>query len=136
MDQSKSRDIAIFILRLCLGIIFVAHGLQKVFGLFGGPGIEGFAKMVAGVGANPALFWAWAVAIVELLGGIFLILGILPRLSAAAIGAIMIVAIVAIHGGKGFFMSAGGFEYQLLILGVCLSIVLTGAGKISLFNKF
>lgn len=135
MNQSKARDIAIFILRLCLGVIFIAHGLQKVFGFFGGPGIEGFSKMVAGIGANPAIAWAWAAALVELIGGIFLILGILPRLSAAAIGVIMVVAIVAVHGPSGFFMSVGGFEYQLLILGVCLSIVLTGAGKISLFNK-
>ncbi len=134
--EAKKLSWAIFILRLCLGVIFVAHGLQKVFGLFGGPGIEGFSKMITGIGANPALFWAWAVAIVELLGGIFLILGVLPRLSAAAIGVVMIVAIITIHGAKGFFMSGGGFEYQLLILAACLSLALTGAGKFSLFNKF
>jgi len=135
MREDTFFDTALFILRLSLGAIFIAHGLQKAFGLFGGPGIEGFSKMLAGIGANPVIFWAWAVALVELIGGIFLILGILPRLSAAAIGVVMIVAVAAIHSAKGFFASAGGFEYPLLILAVCLAIVLSGAGRLSIFNK-
>jgi putative oxidoreductase len=99
-------------------------------------GIEDFLKTLADIGVSPVIFWAWAVAVVEFVGGIFLILGILPRLSAAAIGIVMIVAVITIYGVKSFLMPFGGPEYQLLILAVCLSIILTGAGKLSIFNKF
>ena len=91
--------------------------------------------MLSGMGFAPAEIWAWVLAIAESLGGVFLILGILPKLSALTIAVIMIVAIVKIHGPKGFFMMKGGFEYQLLILSACITIMITGSGKYSLFNK-
>ncbi|UCC94602.1 MAG: DoxX family protein [Candidatus Omnitrophota bacterium] len=136
MDKKLLTDTALLVLRLTLGAIFVAHGLQKLFGIFGGSGIQGFAGMLAQINFSPSVLWAWIVALGETIGGGFLIAGILPRLSAALIGMIMIVAILMIHGPKGFFAMRGGFEYQLLILAVCVLFVLVGAGRFSVYNKW
>jgi len=136
MIKVNLSNFAIFILRATLGVIFLVHGLQKLFGVFGGSGIEGFTQMLAGLNFAPANFWAWLVAIIEALGGLFLIFGILPRLSSALIAVIMVVAIAKIHAANGLFAMKGGFEYQLLIVAVCLLFVFTGGGKFSLLNKW
>jgi putative oxidoreductase len=136
MQKDIFLNLGLLVLRVFLGTIFGAHGLKKVLGLLNLSGIEDFLKTLADIGVSPVIFWAWAVATVEFVGGVFLILGILPRLSAAAIGIVMVVAVITIYGAKSFLMPVGGPEYQLLILAVCLSIILTGAGKFSLFNKF
>jgi putative oxidoreductase len=133
--STKLTDLAIFVLRVTVGVIFLAHGLQKLFGAFGGPGINGTASMLSGMGFSPAEIWAWALAIAETVGGLFLILGVLPKLCSLMIAIIMVVAIVKIHGPKGFFMMKGGFEYQLLIISACISLMITGGGKYSVFDK-
>jgi putative oxidoreductase len=98
--------------------------------------MEAFSGMIGNLGFAPPVVWAWIAALSELVFGIFLVLGILPRISAAGIAAVMIVAIVKIHVPNGFFMSKGGYEYQLLLLASCISLMLTGSGKISVFEKF
>ncbi|MCX5700029.1 MAG: DoxX family protein [Candidatus Omnitrophica bacterium] len=128
-------DLAILILRLGLGIMFVAHGLQKAFGLFDGPGIAGFSGMLSGLGFNPPIFWAYIAAYAELIGGLFLILGFLSRGSAAMLLVLIIVATWKVHLAKGFFLSQGGFEYTFIIAVVCLSLILLGPGKFSI-TKF
>jgi putative oxidoreductase len=128
-------DLAILILRVTVGVIFFAHGLQKLFGIFGGPGINGTASMLNGMGFAPAEIWAWALAVAETAGGFFLILGIMPKLCSFVIAAIMVIAIVKVHGPKGFFMMKGGFEYQLLIISACISLMISGGGKYSVFDK-
>ncbi len=133
MDKKVSW--ALLVLRVVLGIIFIAHGLQKLAGMFGGPGIAGAAKMFENFGFTYPFFWAWVVSIVETAGGAFLALGIIPRISAGLIGITMIVAIVKVHRPNGFFMMQNGFEYQLLILAACIAIIITGAGKFSVCNK-
>jgi len=135
MDDIKPIDVALLVLRIAVGVIMAAHGAQKVFGIWGGPGIEGFAQVMKNLNFNPPLLWAWIAGIAEFGGGILLALGILPRLSAASIAATMFVAAVFVHGKGGLFASSGGFEYPLLILLVSLSIVIAGGGKLSLFNK-
>ena len=135
MDRSSLIDASIFILRVAVGAIFLIHGMQKLFGVFGGGGIEGTTQMVSNMGFTPVVLWTWALLIAEFLGGLFLILGVLPRLSALSIAIVMLVAIIKIHGPKGFFAMQGGFEYQMLILASCISIILTGGGRFSLFNK-
>jgi putative oxidoreductase len=136
METHKLTDIALFIIRVAVGAIFVAHGMQKLFGAFGGSGIDGFASMLTNLGFTAPVFWAWVAALAEGAGGLFLILGVLPRISAGLIAATMVVAIVAVHGPKGFFAMKGGFEYQFLILMVCSALMITGSGKLSLYNKF
>ncbi|MCX5678858.1 MAG: DoxX family protein [Candidatus Omnitrophica bacterium] len=134
--MSALSDIAILLLRIGIGVIFIGHGMQKTFGAFGGQGVQGLVGMVQSLGFNPPIVWAWILALSELSGGIFTLLGVLPRVGAALISISMIVAIVKVHGPKGLFAAQGGFEYPFLILMVTLSLVITGAGKFSIFNKF
>jgi putative oxidoreductase len=136
MERGTWTDIALLILRLAVGIIVVAHGAQKALGLFGGPGIAGFAKFVSSLGFAPATLWATSAALGELGGGIFLILGIFPRICAAVIAVIMFVAVVFVHGAGGYFAANNGFEYPLFILMVSLSILLAGGGRLSLYNRY
>jgi putative oxidoreductase len=128
-------DWALLVLRIGLGAIFLGHGLQKVFALFGGPGIKGFAGMLSGLGFTPALFWAYVAGYTELIGGLFLILGILTRISSLFIFILMVVATLKVHLVKGFFLSTGGFEYTFLIACVCLALMMLGGGKFSIFKK-
>ena len=122
-------DLVSLILRFCLGIVFIAHGLQVAFGMFPGPGISGFLNMLSGLGFKPALFWAYVGAYVELIGGVFLFFGIFTRISAMFILVFMAVAVLKVHLSKGFFIQAGGFEYNFLIICVCIVLMILGSGK-------
>jgi putative oxidoreductase len=124
------------ILRIALGTVFIAHGSQKVFGMFGGPGIDGFAKMLTGLGFKPALFWAYVGAYVELLGGLALITGLSTRISALLLLIFIIVATLKVHLAKGFFMSNGGFEYNFLIALACIALIILGTGRFGITKKF
>jgi putative oxidoreductase len=127
-------DIAILILRLALGYMFAAHGLQKAFGLFGGPGIGGFSEMLSGLGFKPSLFWAYLAAYAELVGGILLAVGFLTRGAASVLLVLILVAAFKVHLNKGFFLSQGGFEYTFIIFSVCLALILLGPGKFTIFK--
>jgi len=130
------KNLALVVLRCGLGIIFTGHGMQKAFGWFGGPGVAGVEKFLNILGFSPVAFWAYCMIFVELAGGVCLILGVFPRISAALISILMIVAVLKVHLAKGFFMQSGGFEYNFLIVSVCLALILMGGGKYSLFNKY
>ena len=127
-------DIAILALRLALGLMFAAHGLQKAFGLFGGPGIGGFSEMLSGLGFKPSLFWAYLAAYAELVGGILLAIGFLTRGAASVLLVLILVAAFKVHLNKGFFLSQGGFEYTFIIFSVCLALILLGPGKFTIFK--
>jgi len=129
-------DLGILVLRVCLGIMFAAHGAQKAFGLFGGPGVKGFSEMLSGLGFSYPLFWAYLAAYTEVIGGIFLVLGLFTRGSAALLFILMAVAIIKVHLAKGFFLSQGGFEYAFIIASVCIALILLGPGKFSIINRF
>lgn len=135
MEKKSILDLAIAILRLALGSIFLFHGTQRLFGVFGGSGIEGLSAVMAQMSINPPLLWAWVVILIEVVAGLFIILGILPRISAGLIFVITTMAVTGIHGAATFFTTGGGFEYQVLIAAVSLALVFMGAGKISIFNK-
>ena len=125
----------ILILRLGIGIMFAAHGLQKAFGFFGGPGIKGFSQMLSGLGFVPAALWAYLGAYTEVLGGVFLILGLFTRASAAMLLVLIVTAGIKVHLGKGFFLSNGGFEYTFVIAAACLALLLLGPGKFSITSR-
>ena len=120
-------DFSLLVLRVVLGIVFMAHGAQKLFGAFDGPGLAAFVQALGPV--------AYLVTVGEFFGGLGLILGILPRFSAASIVVIMLGAIAMIHGKVGFFMNwsgkqAGeGFEYHLLAIAALAPIVIAGPGR-------
>ena len=127
-------DWGILVLRLGIGFMFAAHGLQKAFGFFAGPGIKGFSQMLSGLGFVPAMPWAYLAAYTELLGGIFLIIGLYTRFSAVMLLILIITAAIKVHLNKGFFLSNGGFEYTFVIAAACLALILLGSGKLSIIH--
>jgi len=126
--------LAILILRVCLGIMFMAHGIQLALGKLGGPGIGGFSKMLGSLGFQPPVFWAYIGAYVTLLGGLFLILGLFTRISAAFLLIFILVAGLRVHLPNGFFLP-GGFEYTFIIASVCVALIILGSGKFGITAK-
>lgn len=127
-------DWGILVLRLGIGIMFVAHGLQMVFGLFGGPGVKGFSGMLSSLGFFPAIFWAYVASYTVLVGGLLLILGVQTRLAATLLLIFILTAAIKVHLSKGFFLSNGGFEYTFVIAAACLALILLGPGKFSILR--
>jgi putative oxidoreductase len=113
-------DWALLVVRIVVGVIFMAHGAQKLFGAFGGPGLSAVVEMMGPLG--------YLVAIGEFFGGLGLILGFLSRFSAASIILIMLGAIVMVHGKNGFFAPTG-FEYNLALIGLLAPILIAGPGR-------
>ena len=134
MNKENLLNLSLFTLRIVIGAIFMIYGAQKLFGMFGGIGLEGTAKMVEGMGlVNPdllAVIWAC----IEFVGGIFLIFGILARLSAVAIVFTVFVSLWKINLIYGFFIHSGGVEYNLLIIGACVPLILLGGGSWSVWD--
>ncbi|WP_243859246.1 DoxX family protein [Amycolatopsis arida] len=125
-------DFGLLILRVVLGGTMFAHGLQKLFGAFDGPGIGGFAQALSGpfgYSGNTTLL-SWITALSETLGGLLLVLGLFTPLGAAAILGVA-ANVVYVKWANGFFMGNNGFEYELLIGTVALALLFTGAGRIS-----
>jgi putative oxidoreductase len=118
--------------RLTLGIVFVAHGADKLFGSFGGGGFNSTVDMMHSLHMEPANFFAWLAGGGELLGGILVFLGLLTRFGGFLIANTMVVAIVSVHLQAGLFARDGGFEYPLVALGAALALICSGSGKLSL----
>jgi putative oxidoreductase len=118
-------------LRIPVGIIFAAHGAQKLFGWFGGYGLEGTGQFFGSVGLNPGNLLALLAGLAEFFGGLALVAGLLVRPAAAALAFAMLVAIFAVHWGKGFFAASGGYEFALALFAASLSLLFTGAGRFS-----
>ncbi len=121
-------------LRIPVGIIFMAHGVQKLFGWFGGPGLDGAAGWMESIGLSPGLLMALLAGSAEFFGGLALILGLLTRPAAALLSVTMLVAIFSVHIQNGFFMSANGYEFALALLAASVSLLLSGGGKLSVDN--
>ena len=119
-------------LRLPVGIIFIAHGAQKLFGAFGGYGLEGTGQWMGSIGLAPGIVMALLAGSAEFFGGIALLLGLLVRPAAAALAVAMAVAILAVHVGHGLFVANNGYEYGLALLAVAVALFLSGGGRVSL----
>src|SRR5690606_37662248 len=118
-------------LRIPLGIVFAAHGAQKLFGWFGGYGLEGTGQWMASIGLEPGYLMALGAGSAEFFGGLFLIFGLLARPTALVLAVTMIVAIFAVHIGNGLFMCNNGYEFGLALLAGSVSLLLSGGGRIS-----
>jgi putative oxidoreductase len=125
-------SIFLLIARVLLGWIFVAHGAQKVFGWFGGYGLKGTGGFYEGLGMKPGVFWAFVSGAGEMVGGALVLLGWLNPVGPALIVAVMIVAIFTVHISKGFWMTNGGYEYNLANIAAALAIAAAGSGAYSL----
>jgi putative oxidoreductase len=119
-------------LRLPVGIILIAHGSQKLFGAFGGYGLEGTGQWMASIGLGPGYLMALLAGSAEFFGGLAILLGLLVRPAAAVVAFTMIVAIFSVHISHGLFLANNGYEYALALLAVTVSLVFSGAGKVSL----
>lgn len=119
-------------LRIPVGIIFAAHGAQKLFGWFGGYGLEGTGQFFSSVGLQPGYYLALLAGAAEFFGGLALIAGLLVRPAAAALTFAMLVAVFSVHISKGFFADAGGYEYALALATAALSLAFSGGGRWSL----
>jgi len=128
------QELALFLLRLILGSIFIAHGAQKVLGIFGGKGIEQFVQFGASMNV-PAIFM-WAAAYAEFIGGLFMFFGIATELGALFEIPVMIGAIVLVHGDKGYFAQNGGFEYALNLMLLAIVVIIGGPGCCALWDPF
>ncbi len=118
-------------LRLMIGVVFFMHGSQKMFGAFGGRGIEGAIATAERVGFAPGWAWGWLLAGTEFFGGILLILGLLTRYAALALCVPMAVAVLKVHAANGFF-NPRGFEYPLTLLMGLVSLMFSGPGGLTL----
>jgi len=122
-------------LRIPAGVIFAAHGAQKLFGSFGGYGLEGTGQWMASIGLEPGYLMALASGSVEFFGGIALLLGLLTRPSALLLAITMLVAIITVHLPNGLFLSNNGYEFGLALLAITVALAFNGGGKLSLDRK-
>ena len=134
---STDNDSATAVLRFVLGVIFFAHGAQKMLGWFGGYGFSGTMGFFTDVMHIPVLF-AFLALTAEFFGGLGLMLGFLTRIAALGIFSNMVVAIAMVHHRFGFFMNwtgaqkGEGFEYHLLVLAITAFLMIRGAGAVSI----
>ena len=130
------------VLRLAIGAVFVAHGAQKLFGVWGGGGLSGTAAFFGQLGLTPAYPLAILVGLVEFAGGLMLIAGALTLFVALALALNMVVALWKVHLANGFFLNwnmvAGqghGYEFTLALIGALVSLMLTGPGALSVDGR-
>ena len=123
------------LLRLFLGIVFFPHGAQKLLGMFGGGGFAKTMTGMTGMGLPAAI--VFLVILIEFFGSLSMLLGFLSRVSAVGILCVMLGAVFTVHLKNGFFMNwmgnqkGEGFEYHLLVIGICLALLVLGSGRYS-----
>jgi len=123
------------ILRLPIGIILSAHGAQKLFGWFGGYGLEGTGQWMASIGLEPGYLMALLAGGAEFFGGLALVLGLFTRPAALMSAVTMLVAIFSVHINHGLFVSNNGYEFALTLLAASLALMVQGGGALSIDRK-
>jgi putative oxidoreductase len=128
----RADDLGLLILRLVVGLTFAAHGAQKAFGWWGGPGWAGWQNAIGRMGFRPVELFSVLSVGAELVGGVLLAIGFLTPLAAATLAAQSVVIILKVHAPNGFWNKANGIEFPLLIGVGAVAIGLTGPGAVSL----
>ncbi|MBU2870632.1 DoxX family protein [Colwellia sp. E2M01] len=121
-------------LRLIAGLIFTAHGAQKLFAWFGGYGLTGTGQWMESIGLAPGYLMALMAGSAEFFGGLLLIIGFLTRPTSFVLAVTMIIAIFSVHISNGLFMSNNGYEFALTLFAMSISLMFSGAGKLSVDN--
>ncbi len=119
-------------LRVTAGLLLVPHGAQKLFGWFDGAGLQGTAEAFAGMGFAPGWLFATAAGLLEFVGGLMLMLGVLTRPVALAVTAFMAVAVIGVHKPMGYFWTDGGYEYPMMWGILAFAFVIRGGGRFSI----
>jgi putative oxidoreductase len=125
-------DIALLMLHAVVGLLFAGHGLQKLLGWFGGPGLDGTAGYLHSLGLRPARMHAVAAGTSELAGGLLLAAGVLVPAAALLVTAVMVTAALTEHRGKGVWVDNGGFELPLAYALIAFVLAAAGPGELSL----
>jgi len=125
-------NIGLLIIRLVIGLLFVGHGAQKLFGWFGGYGLKGTGGWFESIGMKPGVTMALFAGLAELIGGLLFALGLLTPLAGVMIAGTMVMAIVKVHGANGLWSTSNGYEYNLTLLVTAIGIALIGPGLYSL----
>ena len=125
-------ELGLLVLRVVVGALFVGHGAQKLFGVFGGPGVSGTAGFFEQVGLKPGRLHAIAGGVAELSGGALLALGLVTPLAALLVTAVMTAAILSVHLRNGLWSAANGYEYNLVLIAAAFAVAAVGAGEWSL----
>ena len=121
-------------LRIPVAIIFIAHGAQKLFGWFGGYGLEATGQWMTSIGLEPGYQLALLAGSAEFFGGVALFIGLLVRPVALILSITMVVAIFSVHFDNGLFMTNNGYEFALTLLAISISLMFSGAGRLALDN--
>lgn len=125
-------NIGLLLIRLVIGLLFVGHGAQKLFGWFGGYGLNGTGGWFESIGMKPGVTMALFAGLAELIGGILFTLGLLTPLAAVLIAGTMLTAIMKVHAPNGLWATSNGYEYNLTLLAVAIGIALIGPGEYAL----
>lgn len=121
-------DLALLVLRVVVGLLFIGHGLQKLVGWFGGRGLTGTGQWLESLGLRPGRFWATVTSLLEALGGLGLLLGLVTGVAALAIIAVMVMAILTVDASKGLWNAQGGYEFPLVLIALAVALGLAGPG--------
>ncbi|MGK0701266.1 DoxX family protein [Priestia flexa] len=121
-------SIGLLLIRLVIGLSFMAHGAQKLFGWFGGHGLKGTGGWFESIGMKPGVRMALIAGLLELVGGALFAVGFLTPLAALMIAGTMLIAIIKVHGPNGYWSTQNGYEYNLTLLVVAISIAIIGPG--------
>jgi putative oxidoreductase len=124
--------LGLFILRVVVGLLFVGHGAQKLFGIWGGHGLAGTAGFFDSIGLKPGRLHATAAGAMEFGGGALLALGLFTPFASAALIAVMTAAVISVHYAKGIWVTNGGYEYNLVLASVAFALAAIGAGNWSI----
>ena len=126
-------ELGLLVLRIVVGLLFMGHGAQKLFGLFGGHGLAGTAGFFEqGLGLKPGKVHATGAGAAEFFGGLLLALGLFTPFAAAALIGTMAVAIATVHWTKGVWSTEGGYEYNAVLMAVAFAVTAVGPGNWSL----
>jgi putative oxidoreductase len=125
-------NIGLLMIRLVVGLTFMGHGAQKLFGWFGGYGLKGTGGWMESIGIKPGVTMALLAGLGEFVGGALFAVGFLTPVASALIAITMLVAIVKVHGSNGYWITQNGFEYNLMLLVVAIGVALIGPGQYAL----
>jgi putative oxidoreductase len=123
--------LGLLILRLVMGLTLASHGAQKLFGSFGGPGVAGTSGMFGKLGYRWPVAMAYLAGAAELFGGLLFAAGVLTPFAALALIVVMLNAVITVHWSKGFFATAGGYEYNVAIMAIAAAVAALGPGRYS-----
>jgi putative oxidoreductase len=125
-------NLGLLVLRLVVGVLFVGHGAQKLFGAFGGHGVDGTGDVFESLGLRPGRAMAVSAGLAEFVGGLLLAAGLVTPVAALVLTATMVTAIWTVHAAKGLWAANGGYEYNLTLIAAVFAITAIGPGAWSL----